>query len=477
LAEARASTFSLCPECFRLIPAERYILNGEVYLKKTCPVHGSYEVLIWSDAKLYEKALPLLKKPGIPFKKPATQKSLGCPFDCGLCPEHQQHTCLAILDVTNTCNLNCPVCFAETGDNGYFLTASQVKNAVKSLLEHEGRSTPIQLSGGEPTLHRGLDELIYIIRREGFRHIEVDTNGVRIAENPNLTERYVEAGLEAIYLQFDGVTDDVYLRLRGVPLLSVKKKAIENAKKAGLKIVLAVTVVKGVNDDQLWDIVSFAIKEKLTGVNFQTFARQGRYPGSLRKPDLKLNNPDIARLVSEGSKGILRKEDFLPIPCPHPLCQMLCYLAISEKWIMPLTEFFDANRLSDYYYSLTDEKKMSETYKLIKESVESSCLPLAMCSCMMNEEYAETVEADKRGINLFPIGIHSMMDAWDCDIERLRRCCIHELTPEGFLIPFCLYNMTTSNGVSLYRGKIYQKYGGRLKNLASSTHQVNSSIP
>ena len=438
-------TKSLCPVCLDPIPATLVTDGSSVYVDKVCAIHGRFLALISSDAERYLASSKLIHKT-TPFAKPATESKKGCPLDCGLCPAHKQHTCLAILEITGNCNLCCPTCLASSQANGGFMVSmDEFKDALISLLAHEGRATPLQLSGGEPTIHPDLIDFIAEARRLSFKYVEINTNGIALAKRAELAKIYAEAGLNGIYLQFDGVSDDVYRCLRGADLLKIKEEAIYNAKKAGLNVVLAVTVVKGINDHQLWEIVRYGLKMGVNGVNFQPFAMQGRYPNTQSNPLERVTNYDVARLIEEQSMGVIKADDFLPIPCADPRCQIMAYLAVGKKSVIPLNRLID--NMQEYYRSFTDSEQMEPAIKELRRTLNELC----GCSSTTDTFCLPLPEPNAR---FFAVSSHAMMDVWNADVHRLEKCCIHELTPGGKLIPFCLYNYTSTEGTTLYRNKV-----------------------
>ena len=437
-------TKSLCPVCLDPLPAKLVTDGSSVYVEKLCSVHGRFLALISSDAERYLTSSKVVYKT-TPIATPATEVKRGCPLDCGLCPEHKQHTCLAILEITGNCNLCCPTCLASSEAKGSFMiTMDEFKDALISLLAHEGRATPLQLSGGEPTVHPDLVDFIAEARRLSFKFVEVNTNGIALAKRAELAKLFAEAGLNGIYIQFDGVSDDVYRRIRGADLLKIKEEAIYNAKKAGLNVVLAVTAVKGVNDRQLWEIVRYGLKRGVNGVNFQPFAMLGRYPATQSNHLNRITNYDIAHLIEEQSNGVIKTDDFLPIPCADPRCQIMAYLSVGKKSVLPLSRVLDKGSLEEYFRSFTDSEQMGSAIKELRKTLNDLC----GCSSATDGCCFPLPEPDA---SFFAVSSHAMMDVWNTDVHRLERCCIHELTPKGKLIPFCLYNYTSTEGISLYR--------------------------
>jgi uncharacterized radical SAM superfamily Fe-S cluster-containing enzyme len=424
----------------QVIPARIYTDGVRVFMQKKCTKHGIFQGLIWSDYQLYQRSFQFNRK----ITKPAewaTSVIRGCPYDCGLCPEHKQHTCLAILEITDECNLNCPICLASSPKMSEDPNIEQIEDALKKLLGYEGRSTSIQLSGGEPTVRQDLADIINIARDFGFKSIEIDTNGIELAKKPKLAKELADAGLTGIYLQFDGLTADAQASIRGsyIDLLTIKEKAIERAKKAGLDVALAATIVKGVNDNQLWEIIRYAIKKDTKGVNFQPFAALGRFPPKLLNPMDKVTVPDVVKGIEMQSGGQLKTEDFVSIPCPDNRCGVLTYTIIKKGKITPINRIVDVKKIVDYYAEPADfDKVLNATSEILcginKDNV--PCCPASMDS--LKGQY-------------FSIGCHGLQDIWNIDLNRVKKCCVHELTIEGKLVPFCLFNVTSQKGKTLYR--------------------------
>ncbi|MFQ5761725.1 MAG: radical SAM protein [Candidatus Bathyarchaeia archaeon] len=457
LPESR--TASLCPVCLTLVPARIFEAGGRAYMVKNCPEHGSFTGLVWSSAERYVNSFKY-RRPGSKFAECATSTDRGCPYDCGLCPDHLQHTCLAIVEVTQKCNLHCAVCLASA-PKAEQPSLEEFEFALKALLRHEGAPTPLQLSGGEPTTRRDLCDIVELTRSLGFKYVEIDSNGIELARNPKLTCDLAKAGLDGVYLQFDGVTDDVYAALRGANLLNVKLQAVRNALKAGLRVTLACTLVKNVNDHQAWDIVKYAVRQGLTGVNFQPLAFLGRYPSeaSFVNPLERITNSDVAFALASQSGGEVSVSDFIPVPCPDNRCQLMAYMKVEDGKLVPASRSISQEELTEYYAMFTDSSRMDEAVKAVaermKRSNEASELPqLPTAGCCSGSTSCLPTQAgpSSGGERYFAVTSHAMMDVWNTDVNRLRRCCVHELTLDGKLTPFCLYNYTSLTGETLYRG-------------------------
>jgi 7,8-dihydro-6-hydroxymethylpterin dimethyltransferase len=304
-------TESLCPHCFRRIPAFRIMDGDSCYLKKECPACGDLgKTLIWrNDSLPYHK----WRKPSGETKenKPIDSEQ-NCPFDCGICPNHKQTTCSAIIEVTSRCNLNCPVCFA---DSGRFTTMDpsldQISRTLQTFLDRSGPH-PIQLSGGEPTMRDDLPKIVALASKMGFDHIQINTNGIRLAQEADYSLALKEAGATTVFLQFDGMSDDVYRRIRGADLFSLKSKTIERCAELKLGVILTPTLVRNVNEPQIGSIIQFAKRwiPTVKGVHFQPLTYLGRFPNAPRNED-RILIPEIL-LAIENQTAELKMDHFLP---------------------------------------------------------------------------------------------------------------------------------------------------------------------
>ncbi|MHA1735022.1 MAG: radical SAM protein, partial [Candidatus Thorarchaeota archaeon] len=262
------TTQSICPECLltdgevHVIDALVYEEDGKVMYKKTCEKHGEFVDVYWGDVEMWRRAQKYWYK-SVGLDNPRTETVNGCPNDCGQCPQHKSHTALALMDITNRCNLRCPICFAHAAESGtvYEPTPEEVVEMMKNLRSNLPVPAPaLQFAGGEPTVSKYLPQYIRWAKEIGFRHVEIASNAIRIGKSEDYARELKEAGLSTIYMQFDGVTPEPYMEARGTNLLPIKLQAIENCRKVGLdSIVLVPTVVRGVNDDQLGKIIEFAI--------------------------------------------------------------------------------------------------------------------------------------------------------------------------------------------------------------------------
>jgi uncharacterized radical SAM superfamily Fe-S cluster-containing enzyme len=422
-------TLSVCPECVATVPAVIEERAAGVVLAKTCPEHGSFETLICNDIPTYTRLSGAPRKVSLPAA-PRAEREQGCPSDCGLCTAHDQRTCLAIMEITSRCDLGCPICLASSGPEGVHLAPAVVDRALATLVRTEGPGVSLQFSGGEPTGH---PELVSIVERAtvlGFSKIEIDTNGLVLADDPNLADRLRDAGLTGIYLQMDSLRGNEVRAIRGRDIVAAKVTAIDRCRAAGLEIVLSVTVVPGVNDGQLWDMIRFGVDRRLTGVNFQPVALSGRFPPELTRVSGRFTLGHFLAAVEQQSDGVLLARDLLPIPCPDTRCGVMAYALIHKGELIPLHRLVGEQPLLE---PMADFSDWSEVIRRVAQA--PSCCDTG---CGSPGEPLASLLPDA---DYFSIGCHAMMDAYSFDYERARRCCVHELTPAGTLIPFCLYNI------------------------------------
>jgi uncharacterized radical SAM superfamily Fe-S cluster-containing enzyme len=451
------STTSICPVCYRLIDASVYEENGAVWLEKRCPEHGAFNDLVWSDAQLYYQFEARDLGAATRSEDPALDSNEDCPFACGLCPQHASATVLGVIDVTDRCNLSCPTCFAKSEESTAEPDPSP--GTIKAIIDTFAANTNasgLQFSGGEPTLRADLPELIAYARTK-YDHVEVNTNGVKMAASADFCRAMESAGLSVVYLQFDGVTEAPYEKLRGRKLLDVKKKAIENHRHAGPNpaIVLVPTIVKGVNDDQIGAIVQFAIENSdiIRGVNFQPVSFCGRTP---HEPAERITVSDVIHAV-EAQTDILCSEDFYPpsvmsvllgtlgktgVGC-HYSCGAFSYLVIDKTSgkVEPLTKYVDMERLVEAY-----QRSGKITLLSALRSIHPSLLKELFISFVKSRTYDDLSALH---FNLLFIGAMHFMDPYNFDCARVRNCVIHYGLPDGRIVPFCAYN-------NLHRGGKFQ---------------------
>jgi hypothetical protein len=395
-------------------------------MEKSCPDHGRTIDLLCPDPETYLRLREAPRLPQTPssYRSPVRE---GCPSDCGLCPGHEQHTCLAILEVTDRCDLGCPFCIAASTRKGRDISLAQARSALEALIESQGSPVALQLSGGEPTLHPRLVEIVSLASSLGFSRLEIDTNGLSLAGETDLPGRLRDAGLRGVYLQMDGPTPEAHLRIRGRNLLEEKISAVEACLKAGLQVVLAVTVVGGLNDHLLWDMVLFGVERGLTGVSFQAVALSGRVPRRLERRTSRFTLGHFIHAMEAQSRGRIRSSDIIPIPCPDTRCAAVSYLLVDRGEVVPLTRILGVEELLPLAAGLSDWEEVIRRFNG----------PCSGTGCCPQAQIVLPLE----GTDFFCIAFHGMMDPWNIDLERTRRCCVHALTPRGRLTPFCLHRI------------------------------------
>ncbi len=459
-------TESLCPVCLKRITAKRVALGDDIFLVKECGDHGAFRTVIW-------RGEPLMAEWQRP--KEAVHAALfygtiekGCPFDCGLCAVHEQLPCSVLLEVTGQCNLHCAVCFA---DSGKVQTADPPLEKVSWLLERAIAAvgpTNLQLSGGEPTLRDDLPEIVEIARRIGYSFVQVNTNGLRLASDKDYGIRLRAAGLSSVFLQFDGVDDEVYLSLRGRALLDRKIRAITNCGEAGLGVVLVPTLVRGVNTHSVGAIVRQALELTPTvrGIHFQPVSFFGRFPGQGGDED-RFTLPELMRGLEEQTRGLVKVIDFSPPGCEHAHCSFhATYMRSAEGGLRPLGAG-KVDSCCSVDLGAGGVRKTVETvsrrWTLPSPVPISNHLPMwGKAPCCGGSSRDVTRVEDVLDLDAFllevaagsfTISAMAFQDAENLDLERLRGCCISVISADGRLIPFCAYNLTARDGTSLYRGR------------------------
>ena len=463
------TTRSLCPVCRQVLEAQVILRNNQVIQRKCCPEHGLFEALVFNDAELYQRLTPY-NKPGIIPQEFATQVKQGCPYDCGLCPDHKQHTCLAVIEVTNACNLDCPLCFADAGTHlahsGYWLTTAQVNFMLDRLIAYEGKPELVQFSGGEPTLHPHLLDFISLARQKGIQYVMVNTNGLRIAHDEGFVEELAKAKPH-IYLQFDGFEERTYQILRGRPdLLEVKLRALDRLLEAGLRVVLVGVIERGVNEHEVGKIVEFGLKHPAVfGVTFHCAFHAQRYPAF--DPLQRMTIPDVLRGIQDQTRQLLRTSDFVPVPCCMPECSFVTYALLDGDAVVPLPRVVDLDPYMDHIKGRTLPALDDEVALALSRLFSSSAVPgsekltsdvqkLAGGVSISGDGHHTRTEqrcpACQDGVTLgghslddwsrhvFMVNIRDFADAWTFNLNTIKKCCIGFLLPDGRLIPFCVHN-------------------------------------
>lgn len=440
------ATRSFCSACQELCDAKIIIKNGSAYLLKTCRTHGEELALFEEDASyLFEKHR--YDKPGNRAKAETPVRD-GCPYDCGLCPDHEQHTCIGLIEVTHACDLGCPVCYASSG-TGEHLPLEQIERMMDFYKAREGGKPEIlQIGGGEPTTHPQIEAILTLAKRKRFKYVMLNTNGLRIAEDRAFATflRSLTPGFE-VYLQFDGLKERVYQKLRGRKLLETKLAAIENLQAAEVPITLVATIVRGVNDTQIGDIVHFGMdSDYVRGVNFQPVAFFGRGPAENIANRVTLSG--IRREIERQTDSQFKREDIVPLPCDVDRVAVT-YAVRNGNGFMPVTSKIKL----DNYVELIDNTMDFRAEDLVKNAITRSLTKGIACDCfrlkdeimsILPEEYLKWTprqRADFIDKNTFRITISSFIDRYNFDAKSIKKECVHVITPDLKRIPFSAYNM------------------------------------
>ncbi len=436
-------TRSICPECRQVIDAHVILRDDKVYMRKRCPEHGEFEALVYADAQAYTNSLKFNKPGTIPLQF-TTEVEHGCPHDCGLCPDHQQHVCVGIIEVNSACNMDCPLCFADAGA-GFNLTLEEVEGILDHLVATEGHPEVVQFSGGEPSIHPEIVAMMRAAMDRDIRHVMLNTNGKRIANDDAFLAQLAEIQ-PRFYFQFDGFERETYRVIRGEPdLLPEKLRALDRLAEIGCHVVLVPAIERGVNDHEVGRIVEFGIEHPAVwGVNFQPAFHAGRF--GTHDPLQRMTIPDILRLLETQTDGTFNVEDFVPVPCCFPTCNSVTYAYVEDGAVVPLTRLLDVDDYLDYI----SNRVLPDVGVEVKDALEglwsSSVMPgseKALRDCFLSCAACDLsvgLDLPKLAQSMFMIMLQDFMDPWTFNLKNLIKCCKEILLPDGKQVPFCAYN-------------------------------------
>jgi 7,8-dihydro-6-hydroxymethylpterin dimethyltransferase len=435
---------SICSTCLRRVEANLIIKDESVFMDKWCPQHGRERVLIADDAAYYRMARErFIKPPELP-ERFNTERRWGCPYDCGLCPEHMQHSCLTLIEVTDHCNLRCPICYADSGPHrSGFRDLGTIERMLDAVVANEGEPDVVQISGGEPTLHPDFFAILDAARARPIRHLMVNTNGLRIAKEPEFAARLAEymPGFE-LYLQFDSLRDEVHQELRGARLSDIRRRALENVNRHDISTTLVVTVKKGLNDDELGEIIDFALTQPcVRGVTFQPIQHAGRAEG-FDPARNRLTLTEVRRRILEQS-GCFKPADLIPVPC-NPDCLAMAYALKLGDQVVPLTGLIPEETLINAGRNTIvverDEGLREQVFKLFatNQSPEGQACSLSDLLCCLPKVEAP---AELGYRNVFRVLIMAFIDAHSFDLRAVKKSCVHIAQPDGRIIPFDTFNL------------------------------------
>jgi uncharacterized radical SAM superfamily Fe-S cluster-containing enzyme len=454
------TTTSVCSECLHPVEAKIVFKDDKVYMDKWCGAHGSERVLVSDDVEYYRLCREVfVKHPEMPqlFN---TRMEYGCPYDCGLCPDHMQHSCLSVVEITDNCNLNCPVCYAESGTHRErHKPLDEVIRMLDAVVANEGEADVMQLSGGEPTLHPQFWQILDAAKARPIKHVMVNTNGIVLAQDKEFVRRLAgyAPGIE-VYLQFDSLRAEVHKELRGADLTRIRRQALDNLNEAGLSTTLVVTLKKGLNDGEIGEIIDFALRQPcVRGVTLQPIQDAGRvedYDPRLHR----LTVSEIRRKIAEQS-SLFTLQDVVPVPC-NPDTLAMAYAIKTPDKTVPLTRWLDPQTLvegsgntivferDEGMRAMVKDQVKDQVFKLFSTNhspeSQANCLSELMC-CLPLVSAPSGLRYD----NVFRVLIVQFMDAYSLDVRALKKSCIHFAQPDGKMIPFESYNLLYRDGRKL----------------------------
>jgi len=435
-------TKSLCPECLMLCDAKIVFQDAKVFMLKNCKVHGASKVMIADDVEYYKQIRNYNKQSEMPLKF-NTKVHYGCPYDCGLCTDHEQHSCLTVIEVTDRCNLACPTCYAMSSPNyGRHRTLEEIERMMDVVVANEGEPDVVQLSGGEPTVHPDFFAILDLAKTKPIKHLMVNTNGIRIAKDINFVEKLASYMPDfEIYLQFDSFNADVLTRLRGEDLTEVRRKAIANLNQFNVSTTLVVTLQKGLNDGEIGDIIDYATKQKcVRGVTFQPTQVAGRNDDYNDQAG-RITLTEVRRKIYE-QYPTFTPQDLIPVPCnPDALC-MAYALKIGDE-VIPMTHLINPEDLLNNSKNTIvfehDEKLKEHMLNLFSTGVSVDCAEdtFGELMCCLPRVKSDNLSYD----NLFRIIIMNFMDPLDFDVRAVKKSCVHIVSEKYKMVPFETMNI------------------------------------
>jgi uncharacterized radical SAM superfamily Fe-S cluster-containing enzyme len=447
------TTRSLCPACRRLVDAKIIVRQGRVYFRKHCPEHGTVEDLVCSDVAYFDRHE--LSQPARLPRAFGTRPDRGCPYDCGLCSEHEQHTCIALVEITSNCNLKCPMCFAESGPGGTNIDFATYRRMVDRYVHLEGVADVLQLSGGEPTLHPDLVRMVRYACEQPIQAVMVNTNGIRLAHDADLVAELASMRdrLE-IYLQFDGFDDRTSLALRGEALVETKLRAVEALARHDLRCTLVCTVDHNTNLHEVGRVLRFGLERPIVrGVSYQLATYCGRHlaPGDLER---RVTMPDLVKALAAQAGDLLTESDFYPLPCAHPNCHLMGYLYRGGEKPVPINRIIDVRKHLDLIANsivYTPARARQLVARYLESAGGCGCGP---GGCGTNgtpqaglDEFVVKALAEKLGgAEVFRVTLTAFLDVHNFDTRRVMKCCLAHLLPSGHVVPFCAYNTLYRDG-------------------------------
>jgi uncharacterized radical SAM superfamily Fe-S cluster-containing enzyme len=431
------------------VPAKILIEGEEVFYLKRCPQHGVQKTLVSTDAAYFKSCKDFIKPGDLPLVF-QSRTHHGCPYDCGLCPDHEQHSCLALIEVNEECNLTCPVCFADSSpQRQVHRSLPEIAGMLETLVESEGNPDLVQISGGEPTLHPQIMDILRLAKSHPIRHVMLNTNGIRIATDKAFVSELAQLkpGFE-VYLQFDSLKREALENLRGADLRKIRSQALANLEEAGISTTLVCVVKKGVNDDEIGDIVRHALRYScVRGITFQPVQDAGRNTGFDKNRD-RLLLSDVRRAVATQAGEVFGAEDIIPLPC-NPDSISIAYGLRSGSNVTPITQLIPKQKLLsaapntvsfERYPEL--KNRLFDLLSLASSGERTQTVLGDLLCCLPQVELPGDLGYDK----VFRIVIVQFLDKYNFCVATVKRSCIHFVTPQRKIIPFDTYNL-------FYRGQ------------------------
>jgi len=438
-------TNSICSQCLKKVEAKIIIQQSNVYLLKNCFEHGPEKVLISTDVDYYKKCREYNKPSDMPNRFNTDIRN-GCPYDCGLCPDHEQHSCVSLIEVTERCNLTCPTCYAASSPtSGTHRTLAEIEQMFDVIVANEGQPDVVQISGGEPTIHPDFFQILDLAKQKPIQHLMLNTNGVKIAEDKAFAEKLAgyKPGFE-VYLQFDTFEATAWQSLRGLDLSATKAKALAHLNELNLSTTLVVTLQKGLNTHEIGKIIDFALQQPaVRGVTFQPTQHAGRVENFNPETD-RITLSEVRTAILEQSNLFL-PEDLIPVPC-HPNAIAMGYALKLGDEIVPLTRYFSPEEILSTGNTINFEhlpELKARLYNLFSTScsTETASEELHSLMCCLPQVDVPKLKYD----NLFRVMIMQFYDAYNMDTRNVKKSCVHIVHPDGRVIPFDTMNLFYRN--------------------------------
>lgn len=435
---------SICSICYRKVEAKTVFQDSKVFMLKRCPEHGGERVLIADDVDYYRRCREVfIKPPEMPLVY-NTPVKWGCPYDCGLCSDHEQHSCLTLVEICDYCNLRCPVCYAASGpERQQFRDLKQIEKMLDAVVRNEGQPDVVQLSGGEPTMHPEFFRIVEMAKARPIRHLMVNTNGVRIAQEEDFAVRLSEYKEDfEVYLQFDSFEREPLMQLRGADLRRIRMDALEKLNRYNISTNLVVTLKKGLNDHEIGKTIDFALQQPcVRGVTLQPIQDAGRLENFDPATD-RLTLTEVRRKILEQTK-VFRPEDVIPVPC-HPDSLAMAYALKLGGKVTPLTSMIPPevliNGAANTILYEQESVVRDNLFKLFatNHSPRSGAGSLRELLCCLPKVF---VPDNITYENVFRVIIMQFIDAHSFDVRSVKKTCVHIVHPDGRLIPFDTYNI------------------------------------